>query len=76
MRMTTRHGAARARRTIVPAAIALTFTLLLVFTSSVKAAREGDAAPAFELPNTMAELVRRADHDGAPAVLVFYRGFF
>jgi|SaaInl4_135m_RNA_FD_contig_31_435285_length_1725_multi_5_in_0_out_0_3 hypothetical protein len=40
------------------------------------AAREGDIAPAFELPNTMKELVRLDDYAGAPLVLVFYRGFF
>ncbi len=49
---------------------------LLLLAASAGAARIGDTAPAFELPDFMQNAVSLADYGGMPAVLVFYRGFF
>ncbi len=49
---------------------------LLWLARGASAAREGDVAPSFELPNTMEEVVSLDDYAGGTTVLVFYRGFF
>jgi peroxiredoxin len=49
---------------------------LLLLAVGASAARVGDVAPGFALPDTMNGIVSLADYSGAPAVLVFYRGFF
>lgn len=49
---------------------------LLLLAASAGAARVGDVAPAFELPDTMDNAVALADYAGEPTVIVFYRGFF
>ncbi len=65
------------RREDGAAALALLAAVTLALLSvSAHAAREGDAAPAFQLPDTMEELVSLEDYAGDPVVLVFYRGFF
>ncbi|MFP6641439.1 MAG: redoxin domain-containing protein [Myxococcota bacterium] len=49
---------------------------LLLLSVAASAARVGDVAPAFELPNTMGDPVALADYSGMPTVIVFYRGLF
>ena len=49
---------------------------LLLLAVGASPARVGDLAPGFALPDTMNGIVSLADYSGAPAVLVFYRGFF
>ena len=49
---------------------------LVLLAASAGTARVGDAAPAFELPDSMQDAVALADYAGMPTVLVFYRGFF
>lgn len=54
----------------------LVVTALIALSTVAYAAREGDVAPDFQLPDTMNELVSLKDYAGNPAVVVFYRGFF